>query len=163
MSKIQNLDQIRAYNAITSQGKWAGVNDGEVVKKIPALIRENGLLGAAAFAVDKTGKEKERKRNDSPNTPDRYFEAKSGHEEVFDAIIDHLLKLKTWKNSRNFEEVYFKQKNDYKKEKRYILVFIEELAASDSNTLRCVTSESLAFLNYLRRFAKKSGGDEGGE
>ncbi len=160
---MKNLEQIRAYNAITAQGRWAGVNDGEVVKKIPAMIRENGLLGAAAFAVDKTGKEKERKRNEPPGIPAKWFDGKSGQEEVFDAIIDHLIKVEAWKNKKDFEDVYLKENDGYKKAKRYILVFIEELAASESNTLRRVTSESLAFLNYLRRFAKKSGGDEGGE
>ena len=33
--------------------------------------------------------------------------------------------------------------------------FIEYLSASDSATLRAVTAETIAFLNYLRRFVKK--------
>lgn len=122
MSKIQNLDQKRAYNAITSQGKWTGVNDGQVVKKIPALIRENGLLGAAAFALEKKG----------------------GHEDVFNAIIRHLA-----------------DPDIHKIEKSITLQdFILKTAEMDSSKLRAITSESMAFLNYLRRFAKNNSGGE---
>jgi CRISPR/Cas system CMR-associated protein Cmr5 small subunit len=122
MSKIQNLDQKRAFNAITSQGKWAGVNDGQVVKKIPALIRENGLLGAAAFALEK----------------------KSGYEDVFNAIIRHLA-----------------DSGIHKIEKAIPLEdFILKVSEMDSSGLRAITSESMAFLNYLRRFAKKNSGGE---
>ncbi len=122
MSKIQNLDQKRAYNAITSQGKWTGVNDGQVVKKIPALIRENGLLGAAAFALEKKG----------------------GHEDVFNAIIRHLA-----------------DPDIHKIEKAFPLQdFILKTAEMDSSKLRAITSESMAFLNYLRRFAKNNSGGE---
>ncbi|MFZ2655908.1 MAG: type III-B CRISPR module-associated protein Cmr5 [Victivallales bacterium] len=122
MSKIQNLDQKRAFNAITAQGKWEGVNDGEVVKKIPALIRENGLLGAAAFALEKKG----------------------GHEDVFNAIIRHLA-----------------DPDIHKIEKAIPLqAFILKTAEMDSSGLRAITSESMAFLNYLRRFAKKNSGGE---
>ncbi len=65
---MKNLEQIRAFNAINAPGRYAGANDGEVVKKIPALIRENGLLGAAAFALEKKG----------------------GYQQAFGAIIAHL-------------------------------------------------------------------------
>jgi len=67
---MKNLDQIRARNALAAApniGKGAG--DGEsVAKKVPTMIRENGILGAAAFALE-TGK---------------------GYEDVFNAIITHL-------------------------------------------------------------------------
>ena len=122
---MKNLEQIRAYNAITARGKWAGVNDGEVVKKVPTLIRENGLLAAAAFAVDKKG----------------------GYQAVFDAIIAHLADKKIAKlaNKMSLEE------------------FIQSVSNSDSSVLWAITSESLAYLNYLRRFAKKPAKGEGGE
>ena len=122
MSKIQNLDQKRAYNAITSQGKWTGVNDGQVVKKIPALIRENGLLGAAAFALEKKG----------------------GHEDVFNAIIRHLAD----------PDIHMIEKPIPLQD------FILKAAEMDSSGLRAITSESMSFLNYLRRFAKNNSGGE---
>ncbi len=113
---MKNLEQIRAYNAINAPGRFAGANDGEVVKKIPALIRENGLLGAAAFALDK----------------------KAGHQQVFDAIISHLADPKIGKLQKvlSLDE------------------FIRLVSNSDSSALRAITSESLAYLNYLRRFAR---------
>lgn len=63
---MQNLAQKRALNAIqaiqarkeknknTDENKtMPGKNGGEVVKKIPNLIIESGLLGALAFAIEK--------------------------------------------------------------------------------------------------------------
>ena len=67
---MKNLDQIRAANALdaATSNTFEGVNQGDVVKKIPAMIRENGFMGALAFAVEKQG----------------------GHHGVFSAIIRHL-------------------------------------------------------------------------
>ena len=54
--KIQNLDQIRAKNAlVAAENKMGGKNSGEVVKKVPPMIRENGILGALAFAKESSG------------------------------------------------------------------------------------------------------------
>ena len=52
---MQNLEQIRAKNALmAAEDKDApkGKNGGEVAKKVPAMIQQNGLLGALAFAID---------------------------------------------------------------------------------------------------------------
>ena len=76
MAKFENLDQIRAKNAwnACNGNKFAGVNDGSVVKKISPLIRECGILGTLAFAlINKNGKYK--------NT---------GYKAAFDAIAIHL-------------------------------------------------------------------------
>jgi CRISPR/Cas system CMR-associated protein Cmr5 small subunit len=67
---MQNLDQLRATNALEAAG---GIGEGRegggnVAKKVPAMIRENGILGAAAFAS----------------------ETKAGYKDVFKAIIEHL-------------------------------------------------------------------------
>lgn len=65
---MKNLDQIRALNALHCT-IGTGVEGGEsVAKKVPTMIRENGLLGAAAFAQE-TGK---------------------GYADVFHAVITHL-------------------------------------------------------------------------
>ena len=74
MANIENLDQIRAKNAFEACQKdcFKGKNGGEVVKKLPPMIRENGMLGALAFALDK----KEKKA--------------IGYSGAFDAIAQHL-------------------------------------------------------------------------
>ena len=53
----------------------AGVNDGEVVKKLPPMIRENGMLGALAYALSKDGKS-------------------DGYPKAFQAICKHLHDIK---------------------------------------------------------------------
>ena len=48
---MKNLDQIRAANAMEAAKKKMGAKEkGEVVKKVPTMIRDNGILGALAFA-----------------------------------------------------------------------------------------------------------------
>ena len=51
---MKNLEQIRALNAIAASRTFnpKGENGGAVVKKVPAMIQQNGLLGAIAFALD---------------------------------------------------------------------------------------------------------------
>lgn len=73
---MKNLDQIRAANAIRHQNTvFPGAEGGEVVKKVPTLIRDNGMLAAAAFAAEPKG-------NGNYKNP--------GHKKVFDCIIEHL-------------------------------------------------------------------------
>ena len=67
---MRNLEQIRAANALNAsstvgKGREGGSN---VAKKFPTYIRNNGLLGAAAFAR----------------------ESKEGYEHVVTAVIEHL-------------------------------------------------------------------------
>ncbi len=116
---MKNLDQIRAKNALSAAAKFnfAGENEGEVVKKVPALIQECGLLATAAFASEK-GK---------------------GHENVFNAVIGHLADPEIALLSRSIE----------------LKDFIKGVAEkADSAALRRITSETMAYLSYLRRFAK---------
>lgn len=118
---MNNLDQIRARNALeAAKGKsFKGANDGEIVKKIPAMIRQNGILGALAFAYENDGK--------------------TGHADVFRAIIRHLADKTVG---------VLKAECDLR-------LFIEGISQADSAKLRAITDESMAYLNYLRRFAKK--------
>ena len=70
-SIFRNYAQVRAKNALNASKKWdflGADGSGNVVKRIPNLIIENGLLGAMAFALEKKG----------------------GHEEVFSALLAHL-------------------------------------------------------------------------
>ena len=120
---MKNLDQIRAKNALEAaktigQGAEGGEN---VAKKVPTMIRENGILGAAAFAKE-TGK---------------------GYEDVFGAVITHLREVKRIPDAPMSVEQ-----------------FIEHLTDVDATQLRAVTAETMAYLNYLRRFAGKKGGWE---
>ena len=110
---MKNLDQIRAKNALNANigtGKEGGES---VAKKVPAMIVENGFLGAFAFATE-NGK---------------------GYLDVFNAIITHLIEVglvpPTKRAYGHFCEI-------------------------DAHTLRAVTAEAMAYLNYLRRLAKAS-------
>lgn len=51
---MKTLAQIRAQNALRCYGrKFAGKEGGELIKKLPALIRNDGLLAALAFCIEK--------------------------------------------------------------------------------------------------------------
>jgi CRISPR/Cas system CMR-associated protein Cmr5 small subunit len=67
---MQNLEQIRARNvlAFALSGRISGKKGGEVIKKIPPLILNHGLLATAAYS----------------------FTEKEGWQKVFDAIAQHL-------------------------------------------------------------------------
>ena len=43
---MQNLDQKRALNAMVAVRKYKpqGKNEGNVIKKVPTMIQQNGLL-----------------------------------------------------------------------------------------------------------------------
>lgn len=65
-----NLEQVRARNALgfSRDGGVKGEEGGEVIKKIPPLIVNNGLLATAAYS----------------------FTEKEGWQKTFDAIAKHL-------------------------------------------------------------------------
>ncbi len=128
---MKNLDQIRAKNALEAAATgYKGANDGEVVKKVPTMIRENGILGAAAFALE-TGK---------------------GYATVFEAIITHLETIDRLPSPPQSRE-------SLRHESR-LEAFITGLTATDAAQLRAVTAETMAYLNYLRRFAGKKGASQ---
>jgi CRISPR/Cas system CMR-associated protein Cmr5 small subunit len=125
---MKNLDQTRAANALSAAQKgYKGVNEGQVVKKVPTMVRENGILGALAFAVERTDKGKVKNE---------------GHYGIWQAVVDHFAD----------ERVHVLRRKCNPDE------FVKWLAGSDDATaarLRAITAEALAYLNYLRRFAKK--------
>lgn len=69
---------------------------------------------------------------------------REGHEAVFVAILEHLRKSKL----------------DYGLGTEDCRNFLRNLSESPSDVLRAVTDESLAYLNYLRRFAKPGKDEE---
>ena len=126
-----NLDQIRAANAFQYHDvEIGGKSEGEVVKKLPPLIRCNGFLGALAFALEKRDKDY---KND-------------GYYKAFEAILNHLKSDGIRKSNASTPEG-----------------LLTELTKSDSAKLRDVTSDSLLYLKYLRRFAKKPTKNTAGE
>ena len=52
---MQNLNQIRARHVLefASSGNVQGINGGEVIKKMPPVIMNNGLMAALAYSMDK--------------------------------------------------------------------------------------------------------------
>ena len=51
---MRNLDQIRAHNALHYlQQQFNGQAGGEVIKKLPAYILNDGLLATLAFGIQK--------------------------------------------------------------------------------------------------------------
>lgn len=57
---MKNLDQIRANNALQClQQKFKGAAGGEVIKKLPAYILNDGLLSTLAFGIQKGGDQME--------------------------------------------------------------------------------------------------------
>ena len=54
---MKNLEQIRARNALRCQqethGTVDGKNVGDIIKNIPTLVMNHGLLGTAANAYEK--------------------------------------------------------------------------------------------------------------
>ncbi len=125
---FDNLELKRAKNAFHAcQGKsFGGKDSGEVVKKIPSMVRENGFLGALAFAIE--AKE---------NAKDKAKESNEGYWEVFNAICEHLKEI--GKINAGDADAMMRELID----------------DSDSLKLRDVTAEALLYLNYMRRFAKK--------
>lgn len=68
---MKNLEQIRAKNALNAS-IGTGKDGGDMIaKKVPAMIIENGFLGAFAFAIE-NGK---------------------GYLDVFNAIVAHLVEV----------------------------------------------------------------------
>lgn len=126
---MKNMEQIRAGNAwrCTQGASFAGKDSGQVAKKVPALIREHGLLGTLAFALEKKGKNGEY--------------AVEGFKRVLDTVAQHL----------SCKEIGYlpgsvKDAEDW-------LQYLTEKA--DSMQLREQTAEAMQYLSYFRRFAHK--------
>ena len=112
---MKNFEQIRARNALGVKiGSGAGGGEN-VAKKVPVMIVNNGIIAAAAFAL----------------------ETCEGYEDAFNAAIKHLA---------DREIALIPPAMSLKD-------FILYLVNCSSNELRLITAETMAYLNYLRRFA----------
>ncbi len=128
---MRNLEQLRAQNAFNAAGDILPGSGGgkSTAKKVPAMIIANGFIGALAFAIERTDK--------GYKNP--------GHQSVFKAIFSHLEYLHE-KKKLPVDSVIFDKDN--------LGESLKSICESDASDLRVITTESLAYLNYLRRFAK---------
>ena len=112
---MKNINQIRARNAFNSAPNIErGQNGGEVVKDIPPIIMNNGLLPALAHA---------------------HAHEKTGWKSVFKAAEKHL------------------QDDDIKLLPKGADLLDYLITKADSQSLKLITNEILAWLEFLRRFA----------
>ncbi len=132
---MRNLEQLRAQNAIAAApGIGTGKEGGRTVaKKVPAMILADGFIGAMAFAIEEAKDSKEKNGK----------EKSGGKETVFRAIINHL---------KTCGMMHGIQRED-------LQGFLDDLCTKDANVLRAITAEAMAYLNYLRRFAKPGKGE----
>lgn len=134
----KNLEQVRAINALNAAPKIGLGKEGgrAVAKKVPAQIIQNGFLGALAFAIENIGKD----------APDAEGYVKNGYANTFVAIKHHLISVN----------------KDLGVCSGGLGAMLEGLCEKSADELRMVTEEALAYLNYLRRFAKpkQNGKDE---
>ena len=123
---MQNLDQIRAAAALPAAA--AEKTTKQAVSKLPAMIIANGLLATAAFA-DEHKNESDPKRKEMKNAMD----AVAGH---LANPVHGMAILNGCKDCRTL---------------------IERLtrAPATSLDLQRATTEALAFLAYVKRFATK--------
>jgi CRISPR type III-B/RAMP module-associated protein Cmr5 len=123
---MKNMDQIRAENALKAADTvtFAGAEGGGIVKKVPTMIRENGLLGALAFACEKKADGKYKNGD---------------HHKVFEKISVHLKDVRIASVPANVGT----SADD----------LLRHVVQVSSAQLRAVTDESMAYLSFLRRFA----------
>lgn len=131
---MKNLEQIRAKHALDFwhpvQGHppaARGVNQGDVVSKLPGLIVSNGLLQTAAFAKSKGG----------------------GHEELLRAVFQFLCHP-----DRALLPPPPQPRQGETELDTYIRLLTDGQEAT-SQRLQTATAEALAYLGYLKRFATK--------
>jgi hypothetical protein len=119
---MKTLAQIRAQNALKAsriEGMGRGQKGGDALSGFPMLIKTDGLLAAAAFAVELNSKGKPKQE---------------GALLIMDAVAEHLASVGICEATKARD-------------------LLEELANSDDAAqLRRATAETIAYLNYLKRF-----------
>ncbi len=130
---MQNLNQIRARHvlefATSEKGKLVkGKNDGEVIKKIPPAIMNNGIMAALAYSMDVKKKDEETHQIVYP------------WRNVFDAVAEHL-------SSQEIAMI--------PSDKNSAELLLDYLASeATSAQLRDITAETGEWLNFARRLVK---------
>ncbi|MCG0314484.1 MAG: type III-B CRISPR module-associated protein Cmr5 [Calditerricola sp.] len=116
------------------------------VRRLPSLIQTNGLGAALAFVFAKAKFGGDKRGNDAKAYELIYQQLR---EWLFahSPIRDELLAVR--------DRVQRENANLYKDEKeREQQLFIDTLISLDADTYRATTRETLAFLQWLRRFAE---------
>lgn len=135
---MKNMEQLRSKNALQAAADkpFEGRNEGDIIKKVPTMIQQNGFLGALAFAIEDESRITKQKKEHGNGT-----DKESGYARAFQAILKHL----------QSPEVAI-----CPKEIQCLLGFAKWLCADDRDSveLRMVTAEAMAYMNVLRRFAK---------
>lgn len=123
---MQNLNQIRARNVVSFANDphidIQGKNGGEVIKKIPPAIMNNGLLATLAYSLEK-------KRGGDTSNP--------GWKAVFDGIACHLScpEINIAPNCTSGND---------------LIEFLVQ-PSTTSDVLRAATDEAMAWLEFARR------------
>jgi len=129
-NNIKNIEQERAKSAFEMANSGSKDYTSQV-KKFPMYIKVNGFTNAMAFAYSKA------------------FNGKNENEEWKKLYLD----IGEWLKKEPQEIIRTKLVNyDKTKEKRVNLM--NTIVNLNANELRLVTSEVLAFLNWLKRFVK---------
>jgi CRISPR/Cas system CMR-associated protein Cmr5 small subunit len=127
---MDNLEQRRAANALAKADYCRkGKGEGDCLSGFPGLIINNGLLACLAYSLDKQGQ----------------------HDRVANAIAFHLHEMEIAERLGGGQA-----------DARWLLDYLVGRARNQQNqfiqvsahTLRRATDEALAFLGYLKRFAK---------
>jgi CRISPR/Cas system CMR-associated protein Cmr5 small subunit len=123
---MQNLEQIRAARALADQSKTTKRD----VTKLPALIVNNGLLAATAFAAETNDKGRPKRR---------------GMKAAMDSVALHLsnpqLGLPVMKDAKEAADIISRLTK----------------APAASGDLQRASGEALNYIAYLKRFAQKAG------
>lgn len=124
---MQNLEQIRARNVLklAKTGAIPGQEGGEVIKKIPPLIQNHGLLATVAYSFD---------------------EKKEAWKKVFDAVATHLADPAI---ALVPAEIVDRDK---------LMDYLTSEGVTSKN-LQLATAETMAWLQYARRFVKRKAGE----
>jgi hypothetical protein len=121
---MQNLEQVRARHVLAfatqNAGAVRGDKGGEVIKKIPPVILNHGLLATIAYS----------------------FTEREGWQLVFDGIARHLASPEIAIVPQTVID-------------RKTLIDHLTKAETTSETLKSATAETMAWLEYARRFVKK--------
>lgn len=151
---MKNLDQIRASHALkasTSGENYGGDQGGEVVKKIPPIIMNNGLLATCAFASSKMRDQEENyqnqleKSNQGRGNPPQESERLEGWGVTFNHIAKHLSHCEIGRLPEDCDNLE---------------AMVEHLTRPEatSQELKLATLETMAWLNFARRFITKGSG-----
>lgn len=138
---MKSLPQIRAANALAAKvypGIGTGQNEGDVLSGFAHIVVNNGLLAAAASAVERNKSEKLKH---------------VGEFAVIYALARHFssegvgiyVPAAPLPDTPQSESEWVNYRDD-------ILHFIRFLSDGQPSVLRRATSESVAYLSYLKRF-----------